>query len=74
MKYALIWAVMTIGPQGPVGGNLPETTKFESKEACEKFGEEMIPRMQDWIRGAVRADWGHPVRVTFKCDAEGRPT
>lgn len=73
MKWALVWAVMTIGPQGPVGGNVPESTKFDSEKACIAFGERMAPRVQDWVRGALRAEWEHPVSVDFKCDVDGRP-
>lgn len=72
MKWALVWAVMTIGPQGPIGGNVPETTKFDSEKACEAFGKDMSPRMQDWIRGAMKAEWEHPVRVDYKCQPDGR--
>lgn len=73
MKYALIWAVLTIGPQGPVGGNIPENIKFDTQAACEEFGQKMTLRMQDWVRGVLKADWDHPVRVEFKCEAPGNP-
>ncbi len=73
MKYVLVWAVMTVGAQGPVQGTLPETTKFESAEACEQFGAAMTPRLQDWMRGAVRSEWDHPVQVAYACQPDGRP-
>lgn len=73
MKYALVWLVMTIGPQGPVQGPIPESTRFDSQQSCEKFGADMAPRLADWVRGALRAEWSHPVRVEFKCEPDGRP-
>jgi len=73
LKVALTWLVMTIGQQGPIATDIKDPTPFTSKEECEKFGEEMSPRMGDWVRGAIRAPWSHPVEVVFNCDAEGNP-
>jgi len=73
MIYVLVWAVVTIGPQGPVGGDIPETTKFQSEAACNEFGRDMTPRLQDWVRGRLTADWDHPVRVDFRCAPDGKP-
>lgn len=72
MKFMLVWAVATMSAQGPVATHVPETTRFETAEACQEFGVKMTPRLQDWVRGAVRADWDHEVRVTFRCGPIGQ--
>lgn len=73
MKIMLVWAVATMSAQGPVATHVPETTRFETVQACQEFGVKMTPRLQDWVRGAVRADWDHEVRVAFRCAEAGAP-
>ena len=69
----LVWIVATITAQGPVQTNVPETARFSDAAQCKAFGEHMTPRMADWVRGALRADWNHPVQVTFRCEQDGSP-
>lgn len=73
MKFALIWAVATLSAQGPVATQVPETKQFASEQACQEFAAAMTPRMQDWVRGAVRGDWDHEVRIAYRCAPVGEP-
>jgi hypothetical protein len=68
--WTLIWAVaiMANPPQA-----IPYPEKFESKEQCETYGEEHRSRMEDWVRGNIRAPFEIPVRAVFQCAAEERP-
>jgi hypothetical protein len=71
--YKLTWAAATIGPQGPVSGSIPEFTTFKSENDCIAFGNTMAPRVRDWVRGRMNADWDHPVGVQFVCEISGPP-
>jgi hypothetical protein len=67
----LIWTVAALTLQGPLVADVPETTKFEDRAKCVAFGERMTPRMADWTRGVLRADWNHEVGVRFRCEVDG---
>lgn len=71
--FKLIWIAATITANGPVTGNIPETTKFKDKAECVSFGERMTPRLQDWVRGTIGADWDHGVGIRFSCEMSGDP-
>ena len=71
--FKLLWIVGTLTAQGPQVGNVPENTTFPTEAACIAFGEAMTPRLADWIRGRINADWSHPVAVHFKCELDGNP-
>lgn len=71
--FKLLWAAIAITSQGPVMHVIPETTKFESRDACEKFGKDMSPRMADWYRGALKAEWHVEIQTDFKCEPAGQP-
>jgi hypothetical protein len=72
--WRLVWFAITPTPQGPLAFKTPEPTPFGSKADCAAFGERMTARMQDWVRGLVRAEWDHDVRVAFACDVDGVPS
>lgn len=61
----LVWIIATLSRYGTVS----ENTRFSTPAACESFGKETAPRMEDWVRGYLRADWQLPVKVTFQCVA-----
>ncbi len=69
----MVWIVTTITASGPVTLNVPETTVFKDRTACTRFADDMTGRMQDWVRGAFRADWNHPVQIRFRCEPAGDP-
>lgn len=73
-KYELIWFFATMTRGGPVATRAPERTPFGTETACTSFGKKMTPRMEDWVRGLIRADWDHPVGVRFQCSPAGSPT
>jgi hypothetical protein len=33
----------------------------------------MTPRLEDWVRGVLRADRKHEVKAVFRCEADGHP-
>ena len=69
----LVWFVVIATADGPVAGKVPEYVTFPNKEQCQSFGEEMTPRMKDYIRGVVKGEWDQPVEVAFQCGAGGQP-
>lgn len=72
--HTLAWAVAVRNKNKEVQTTvLPESTKFPDKEACDAFGKTMIPRMEDWIRGVLKADWNFPVAVYYACKPSGDP-
>lgn len=68
----LIWFIVTIGPQGPINGQIQDELRFDTPAQCQEYAERMSPRVEDWVRGALNAPWSHPVAVNSKCD-EGEP-
>ena len=70
--YKLTWVVGTITAQGPVTGEAPEAQRFKTEAECLEFARVMTPRMEDWVRGRVNGDWGHPVGVRFRCEIDGK--
>lgn len=70
--FKLLWIVVVMAASGPTALTVPESAKFESRDACETFGKRMTPRMQDWMRGRLGMDWDGLVHVGFRCDA-GEP-
>ncbi|MBI3129406.1 MAG: hypothetical protein HYZ11_17485 [Candidatus Tectomicrobia bacterium] len=69
---ALTWFVITMTAAGVYNGPIPETTQFNTLAECQSFGQRMTPRLQDWVRGMLRADWDHKVQVRFECRAGQR--
>jgi hypothetical protein len=69
----LIWTIATLTLQGPLVTDVPETTKFKDQAACMEFGKQMMPRLADWARGRLNADWDHEIKVVFRCEAAGQP-
>jgi hypothetical protein len=69
----LIWTIAALTVQGPLVSDVPETTKFKDRAECTAFGKKMTPRLADWARGALRADWDLEVKVVFRCEADGTP-
>lgn len=69
----LVWAVafMLQGQQTVVP--VSENAKFKDVATCEIFGAAMTPRMEDWVRGRLQADWDYPVAIKFQCSADGDP-
>ena len=72
-QYALTWFFATMTRGGPVATRAPERTSFVNEADCTAFGTRMTPRMEDWVRGLMRADWDHPVGVRFACAPTGSP-
>jgi len=72
--WRLVWFAITTTPQGPLAFKTSEQTPFGAEADCAAFGERMMPRMHDWVRGLVRADWDHDVRVAFDCEPSGMPS
>jgi hypothetical protein len=73
-RYELTWFFVTMTRAGPIATEAPERTPFVTEANCAAFGARMTPRMEDWVRGLVRADWEHPVGVRFRCAPAGKPT
>lgn len=69
----LLWLVAVVTSQGQADIRTPEPREFSSVTACEAYGREMTPRMQDWVRGLMRVGWDHPVKVSFECPENYRP-
>ena len=69
----MLWIVTTLTVSGPMTVTVPETTVFNDQTACARFAEDMTGRMQDWVRGALRADWDLKVDIKFRCEASGDP-
>ena len=72
-KYELTWFFATMTRGGPFATKSSERTSFGTEADCTAFGKKMTPRMEDWVRGFVRADWNHPVGVRFACSPAGSP-
>lgn len=71
--FKLLWVIAVMSANGPIIRPIPETTTFKDKAACEQFGKDMTPRLQDWARGALNADWNVEIRSAFKCEPAGDP-
>ena len=69
----LVWTAAALTINGPIAGEIPETTKFKTRAECAAFGETMTPRLQDYVRGLLKADWDLDVKVIFRCEAAGDP-
>jgi hypothetical protein len=73
-QWQLSWFAVLATPQGPLTLRAPEQVPFAAEADCNLFGRQMSPRMQDWVRGLVRADWDHDVRIAFRCEPAGVPS
>jgi hypothetical protein len=69
----LVWTAAALTINGPVAGEIPETPTFKDRATCVAFGERMTPRLQDYVRGLLKADWDLEVRVVFRCEPAGNP-
>lgn len=72
MIWKIAFLFFTIAQQGPIQGTIPEKQTFKSEAECKAWGETMAPRVQDWIRGRVSADWDQDVLVKFNCQLGGQ--
>jgi|GEM_PF-6012934 len=70
----LVWLALIVTSNGYVAVPIPESSEFRTAEECRAFGEKMAPRLADYARGMVRADWRQKVDVIFECSAPGQPT
>jgi hypothetical protein len=68
----IIFMVAFVGSQGPMQGDMKEKAQFATEAECKTFGDHMTPRVADWVRGRLGADWDFPVAVQYKCDS-GEP-
>jgi hypothetical protein len=68
-----IFMIATIGPAGPLHGEVNDTSRFKTEAECVTFGDHMTPRYADWVRGRLNADLGHPVAVKYRCEIDGDP-
>lgn len=69
----LVWIIAILTANGPVFRAIPETTTFKDIAACEKFGEEMSKRVEDWARGALNADWDVEIKSAYQYEKPGQP-
>lgn len=69
----LVWVIAVMTANGPMFRAIPETTQFKDQAACEKFGKDMTPRLEDWARGALNADWNIEIKSAYKCEPAGQP-
>ena len=70
--FKLVWVAIVLMNHGPTQGAIPESTKFKTEQECIEFGKTMTPRLQDWVRGMLKAEWDMPVGVSFSCERDGR--
>jgi hypothetical protein len=68
--FKLIWIVVVMSTP-PTVTQTPEKERFKTEAECTAFAEKMAPRIEDWTRGAVGADWHHETRARFRCELEG---
>lgn len=68
----LVWFALVMTAQGPQSLQLSENNTFETTAICEAFGEAYTPRVQDYMRGVLKADWDDNIPVRFECDS-GKP-
>lgn len=68
----IFWVVAIVTVQGPMVQEVADIPTFSTKEQCDAFGHNMVSRMEDWVRGALKADWGFPVSVTWRCAEKER--
>ena len=71
--FKIIFAVAFLSQSGAQYGHVAEPTKFQTNEECMTFGREMTPRVADWVRGRIEAEWDVPVSVHFACEVDGNP-
>lgn len=71
----IVWTAAVVIPgYGPVIRDIPEPDeKFATQKECDAFGEKMVTRTEDWVRAALSAKWDFPVKVVWRCEAEGDP-
>ena len=69
--FKLIWIVVVMS-MPPTVTETPEKERFRSEAECRAFAERMAPRIEDWTRGAVGADWDHETRARYKCEPDGK--
>ena len=69
----LFWLILVVTSQGPTALHVPETTTFKDKKACSEWGMKQLPRMKDYARGMLKADWSDDIPVIFRCEADGTP-
>lgn len=69
----IIFVIATLGPHGPVQGGMNDKARFKTETECRTFGDHMTPRVADWVRGRLGADWDHPVEVQYRCETDADP-
>lgn len=74
MTFKLLWIVAFVAQGAHNIVPVNEDTKFKDQATCEIFGAAMSPRMEDWVRGRLSADWDFNVAIKFSCSPEGDPT
>ena len=62
----IFWTAAIVTAQGPMVQEVADTPTFSTKEQCGAFGENYVSRMEDWVRGALKAPWEFPVQVTWR--------
>ena len=67
----ILFGFMTLTGQGAVLHAVKERPLFQTEQECVAYGETMTPKVENWIRGRLGADWDHPVVVTFQCLPNG---
>lgn len=67
----MVWMVGVVTPRGTVTIRVPETTRFQTIDACESFGDKMRLRAEDWVRGRLYLDWPVPVTAVARCSVSG---
>jgi len=71
----LVWFVAFVHAQaGPGVMAIDETETFQDAAACDAYGASMKDRVADFARGVARLDWHDSLRVSFKCEPNGRPS
>lgn len=68
----IIWTVAIVTAQGPMAQDVTDSPNFSTKEQCDAFGHNYVSRMEDWVRGALKAPWEFPVQVTWRCAEKER--
>ncbi len=63
----IIFAVLFMTATGTQQRFVTEAAKFEKMDDCIAFGELMIPRVADYVRGHLQQEWDDPIVVTFRC-------
>ncbi len=67
----IAWAFVFMTAQGPVIGSVSETVAFNTRSACEEFGDAMTARTMMFVRGAFKLDPNTDIEVAFACRSDG---